>query len=244
MSLLHHGTVMAEDDFSQLSLDDRISHKSWKARLSAYKDLENIFKNDESTPTVLEHLKKACGDPHAAAQETGLNAVLCYISLNKTKTASVIVPILIEKAFNSTRSGTKSVLLDILLMFLETGDAVIEPVIPAISHKNPKVIVTALQFLATAIRDFGTGVVQYKLVFKELKGVFEHRDKGVREAGVGVVVEVYKHVGEQGVAGFVGGLKSVQEREVREAFEGVDSGAIVRWVRGSEPAGGECWFYV
>ena len=37
------GPPPPEEDFSQLPLSDRLAHKNWKARVSAYEELVKVF---------------------------------------------------------------------------------------------------------------------------------------------------------------------------------------------------------
>ncbi|KAJ1557224.1 Cytoskeleton associated protein 5 [Nowakowskiella sp. JEL0078] len=78
----------AEIDFSTLSLPDKLSNKSWKARVLGYNELLAIFKAiDPDSPNAdsefkkyIDHLRPILKDSNAAALDTGLNVVLAYIT--------------------------------------------------------------------------------------------------------------------------------------------------------------------
>lgn len=81
----------AEEDFTQLPLDDRFRHKNWKARKSGYEEAAKSFKTaQESDPIVKEFTrdsdlwKGAVADSNVAAQQEGLNALCAFLDIAGT----------------------------------------------------------------------------------------------------------------------------------------------------------------
>lgn len=124
------GPPPPEEDFSTLSIADRLVHKNWKARVSAYEsliksfqtsasDTDPVFKPYISNPDLL---KKIATDANAVAQEKGVE---CLVSLVKfagetaAKTRDAVVPALVEKCLGSTRAGTKNNALELILQYVE-----------------------------------------------------------------------------------------------------------------------------
>ncbi|KAG1496840.1 hypothetical protein G6F45_013134 [Rhizopus arrhizus] len=73
----------AEEDFSSFSIIDRLQHKSWKARVSAYEELAQSFHKplqNSDFDTFEPHLKKMVTDANAVAQEVALTAILEYVA--------------------------------------------------------------------------------------------------------------------------------------------------------------------
>ena len=74
------GPPPPEEDFTQLSLSERLSHKNWKARVSGYEALIKIFQNtaSDSDPAFKPYLnnpdtlKHFVTDTNAVAQEKGV----------------------------------------------------------------------------------------------------------------------------------------------------------------------------
>ena len=74
------GPPPQEEDFSALSIEARIAHKNWKARVNGYEALSKAFQLtvDEADPAFKPYinapdtLKKIVADSNVAAQEKGV----------------------------------------------------------------------------------------------------------------------------------------------------------------------------
>jgi cytoskeleton-associated protein 5 len=124
------GPPPQEEDFSQISIPDRLSHKNWKARVSAYESLIKTFQAtaSDSDPAFKPYihnsdlLKKIVTDSNAVAQERGVE---CLVNLVKfagestARTREVVIPALVDKCFGSTRAGTKNHALELSLQYVE-----------------------------------------------------------------------------------------------------------------------------
>lgn len=124
------GPPQAEEDFSQIPVADRLAHKNWKARVSAYESLIKAFQTSASdTDPVFrpyinnpDLLKKIATDSNAVAQEKGVE---CLVNLVKfagesvSRTREAVVPALVDKCFGSTRAGTKNQALELTLRYVE-----------------------------------------------------------------------------------------------------------------------------
>lgn len=81
------GPAPVEEDFSGLSIAERLAHKNWKARVHGYEHLLKAFAatGDESDPVFrpylhsLDMLKKMVTDANVVAQEKGVDAVLTFV---------------------------------------------------------------------------------------------------------------------------------------------------------------------
>lgn len=124
------GAPPPEEDFSALSIADRLAHKNWKARVSAYEaliktfqttasDTDPAFKPYTSSP---ETLKKIVTDANAVAQEKGVECVVNFVKFageNAAQTRPVVVPALVDKCFGSARAGTKNQAVELVLQYVE-----------------------------------------------------------------------------------------------------------------------------
>ena len=124
------GPPPAEEDFSVLSIADRLAHKNWKARVSAYESLIKTFQTtaDDSDPAFKPYLnapdtlKKIVTDSNAVAQEKGVECVVNFVKFageNAARTREVVVPALVDKCFGSARAGTKNQALELVLQYVE-----------------------------------------------------------------------------------------------------------------------------
>lgn len=75
------------ENFDSLSLADRLSHKSWKARLSAYNSLISTFKqtiseDDPAFKLYFQHpgmVREWVRDSNAVSQEKGVEAACALV---------------------------------------------------------------------------------------------------------------------------------------------------------------------
>ncbi len=123
-----------EEDFSALPITERLAHKNWKARVSAYETLIKIFQNSASDndpafkPYVNNHdlLKKIVTDSNAVAQEKGVECVVALVKFageTVARSREAVVPALVEKCFGSTRAGTKNQAIELSLQYVEVENS-------------------------------------------------------------------------------------------------------------------------
>jgi cytoskeleton-associated protein 5 len=133
-SLLQHphmdGPPPQEEDFTSLPISERLAHKNWKARVSAYESLIKTFQTTASDtdpafkPYInnIELIKKFATDSNAVAQEKGVEclvALIKYAGETAAKTRDGVMPALVEKCLGSTRAGTKSQATELVLQYVE-----------------------------------------------------------------------------------------------------------------------------
>ena len=224
-----------EEDFSQLPLPDRFAHKNWKVRKEGYEAATKEFEltPDESDPAFRPFIqdpnlwKAAAGDSNVAAQQEGLAALCAFLKFGGQQAAArsrnfTIQP-LYEKGLSSTRPAAKAHALEALLLYIELdkADPVIEDLLPALSHKQPKIIAATLSAITAMYHNFGVKIVDYKSVLKTLPKVFGHADKNVRAEATNLTVELYRWLKEAMKAVFWSDLKPVQQQDLEKLFEKV-----------------------
>ncbi|KAI8849851.1 armadillo-type protein [Chytridium lagenaria] len=216
------------EDFSGLSLSERLTHKSWKARQGGYEELAKLFRTldpdaDAEYKKYQEYLKKMATDTNIAAQDAGLTALLAYIenAPSAARTRNVVAPLIVEKALGSARASNRATAVEILLMYVEVenkADGVIEDLIPGLDNKTPKNVVACINVMKEAIRMFGIKVVNVKLILKQLPKMFDHKDKNVRAEASALTVEMYRWLGKA-LMPSIGELKPLQLKDLAELFE-------------------------
>lgn len=123
-----------EEDFSSIPISDRLVHKNWKARVNAYEALVKAFQASASDEDPVfkpyvgnsDLLKKIATDSNVVAQEKGLEclvALLKFAGETAARTRETVVPALVEKAFGSTRAGTKAQATELALLYVEMENA-------------------------------------------------------------------------------------------------------------------------
>ncbi|KAL9625806.1 MAG: hypothetical protein Q9160_000126 [Pyrenula sp. 1 TL-2023] len=224
-----------EEDFSQLPLVDQFTHKNWKARRGGYETAAKLFERtpDESDPAFTPFLqdsslwKGAVADSNVAAQQDGLAALCAFLKYGgqhaATRTRGLTVTPICEKGLVSSKAAAKASSLEVLLLYVELdkSEPVIEALIPAFSHKQPKVVAGTLAAMTALYHNFGCKTVEYKPTLKALPKVFGHADKNVRAEASNLTVELYRWLREAMKAVFWSELKPVQQQDLEKLFEKV-----------------------
>ena len=119
-----------EEDFTSLPISERLAHKNWKARVSAYNALIKTFGNTASDtdpafkPYVsnADLLKKFATDANAVAQEKGVECLVALVKFageTAAKTRETVMPALVDKCLGSTRAGTKTQAIELSMQYVE-----------------------------------------------------------------------------------------------------------------------------
>lgn len=224
-----------EEDFSKLPLVDRFVHKNWKARKGGYEAAAKEFEltPDESDPAFRPFLqdpglwKSAAADSNVAAQQEGLAALCAFLKYGGQQAAvrsrTHTLQALYEKGLSSTRPQAKASALEALLLYIELdkSDPVLEELLPALSHKQPKIIAATLNAITAIFHNYGIKIVESKPVLKTLPKVFGHADKNVRAEAQNLTVELYRWHKEAMKVIFWSELKPVQQQDLEKLFEKV-----------------------
>ncbi|CAO3629819.1 unnamed protein product [Cunninghamella blakesleeana] len=213
-----------EEDFKLLSIVNRLQHKVWKARLSAYSDLHDLFRKTVEDSDFYQYegyLKSIVTNANAIAQETGLNAVYEYVNNvpNGSSTRETVIPALVSKCLGVPKAGTKQKATEIILLYAEIdiADPVVDLVLPGIDVKQPKLVTQSVVVLREMIRQFGTKTVNPKPIIKSLPKLFGHTDKNVRSETFALTTEIYRWIGSA-LTPALSNLKPVQIKDLEDAF--------------------------
>ncbi|KAG7092429.1 hypothetical protein E1B28_008785 [Marasmius oreades] len=229
------GPPPPEEDFSSMTISERLSHKNWKARVSAYEALVKTFSTTASDddPAFKPYtnnpdlLKKIVTDSNAVAQEKGVECLVALVKFageNASKTRESVVPALVDKCFGSSRTGTKAQALELVLQYVEVengGTGVMNDILPGLSAKQPKTVAGCVVAIKEIVRIFGTQNTSPPPVLKALPKIFAHTDKTVRAEGTALTHVLYQYLGP-GIESWLNDLKPVQVKELKEAFENME----------------------
>ncbi|KAG0261640.1 Microtubule-associated protein, microtubule dynamics during spindle orientation [Mortierella polycephala] len=220
-----YGSNAPQENFNSIPVQERLEHKNWKARVSAYEELAKLFRTsveDSDFRRFEGSLKKIALDSNAVAQESGLTTLIQFVenAPDPNRTKSVVVPAVVEKCLSSTRTGTKNKALELILLYVEvdTPDPVIEDVLPGLGAKLPKLVATTTNALAAIVRTFGIKNINVKPLVKKLPPLFGHSDKNVRAEASALTIELYRWL-KKAIMPSLEDLKPVQQKELGEAFD-------------------------
>lgn len=122
------------EDFTSLSVSERLAHKNWKARVSAYEELGKEFRiADEGSGVYRTYssdpdaLRRAVLDANAVAQEKALDCVLAFVEGaghdGAVRTQDAVVGALVDKCLGAPRAATKTKATELCLVYVECSDA-------------------------------------------------------------------------------------------------------------------------
>lgn len=225
-----------EENYALLPLTDRATHKQWKVRLAAYEEMRNQFtlSKSETDPCFQPFIdnpglyKQIVTDSNVVAQETGLATLATMLEYGGStvclRLRPAVVSAMIEKSLGSSRAGTRKNCLEVLLWFIEldTPDPIVEELLPYLNHRMPKLVAGATHALTEIFRLFGTSTVSAKSVIKVLPKLFSHADRNVRKEATGLVIELYKWLGDGLKNAVLPALKLVQQKELDAEFAKVN----------------------
>ncbi|KNE90352.1 hypothetical protein PSTG_16223 [Puccinia striiformis f. sp. tritici PST-78] len=230
----------ADSDWQNLSVQDQLYHKLWKARLAAYETLIKQFQlaEDEDDEVFSDWNRdqqwpqKAVTDSNAVAQEKGILLVSIYIRLagraGSRCRPDCITPLVEKSLATNARKGTREAATECLLGWAmseadgDKGEGIVSPVLEGLKSKQPKVVAGAVAALNALISAFGVRVINIKPILKTLPQMFAHADKGVREEGRLLVQTIYQFLGAA-LDPSLSGLKPVQVKELQDSFATLDA---------------------
>ena len=174
------GAAPPEEDFSRLTVAERLGHKVWKARVSAYEELAKVRHRapalvltsqtfaataDEADAAFRPYLsdpdalRRAVLDANAVAQEKALDCVLAFVEFagpaGATKTAEAVVPALVDKCLGSARAGTRTKAIELCVLYVEcagTSEPVVGCLVDGLKAKQPKTVAGCVSALRDLVR--------------------------------------------------------------------------------------------
>lgn len=108
-----------------------------------------------------------------------------------------------------------------MLIELDVSEPVISEILPGMTHKQPKIIVTTLSALTSIIHNYGCKIIEPKPILNALPKPFAHADKNVRAEAQNLAVEMYRWLKEASKASYWAELKPVQQQDLEKLFESV-----------------------
>ncbi|KAJ1651991.1 hypothetical protein GGF38_005462, partial [Coemansia sp. RSA 25] len=191
-----------EEDYSALPLEQRLTHKVWKARADAYAVLTTELKQLDADKQAGQfniyeaYLSKMILDTNMAAQEAGLATAMAFVqnAPQPTRRREEMVAGVVSKCLAATKAGTRTLGLELLLLLSEvdTPGPVVTGVIEGFDAKQPKAVAAAVTAVREIVRAFGIKFVNLKALLKALAKPFAHKDNAVRAETQQLAVELYR----------------------------------------------------
>ncbi|XP_064399412.1 cytoskeleton-associated protein 5-like isoform X3 [Halichondria panicea] len=214
------------EDYSKLSLEVKLAHKVWRARLMGYEEASKVFRkiDDEASSEYSKFtgmIKGFVTDSNQMAQEKGVEAALAFVesAAAASKVCSDVVTGIVTKCLNG-RPKTKEGGILISLMFIEIEQfaTVQEEIMKGFTHKQPKIVAASALVFNRALQEFGAKVINAKMLMKAVPALFEHSDKNVRAEAKALAIELFRWFGVAIKPTLEKHLKPVQLKELEEEW--------------------------
>jgi len=187
-------------EYKKLPPEERCVCKVWKGRIDGLEETLKIFREiDEKSnewQKFVPIIKKVVADPHALAQEKGLEAALLFVenSFYAGRTVNDVMSAIVQKCIAAPKTKTKDLSVQVALMYIEIEkhEAVVDELIKGMDHKNPKIVAACAATCTLALREFGSKVISIKSLIKKLAPLMSDRDKAVREEGKQMAIEMFR----------------------------------------------------
>lgn len=150
------------------------------------------------------------------------------------RTREFVIGLLPEKGLAAARTSTKTQAYKLLVKYIENlpsssnnSDDIILELIPALSHKLPKVVAATLLALNQLMAAFGVQVINSKTILQNVpfEKVFNHADKKVREEAMSLAVEIFSFLGDRIKPIITTNMKPVQLKEFEEKVSSITVGS-------------------
>lgn len=111
---------MEDEEYKKLPLEDRCTHKLWKARVNGYEEATKLFGqlDDDKSPEFGKYLglvKKFVTDSNALGQEKGLEATLAFVEnyAHAGKTVNEVMSGVVTKCIAAPKTRTRELALQV-----------------------------------------------------------------------------------------------------------------------------------
>src|SRR3989338_3728350 len=190
------------DDFSQMTLWDRVRSSNWRARVHGFEELAKLFKQSpEEKGGVFKEFAGQMGefllDKNASAVLSAMDAASIFFDRADASVSHGVVRAACGAVVKTAFMGRpvakgKGVELCRLCVEIEAADEVVAALVDGLGSKTAKLAAICLGVLAELVRDFGTRVIAPRLLVKELPPLFDKTDDGIRKEAQSLAVELYR----------------------------------------------------
>lgn len=210
-----------EVDIEKLSLEEKLDHKLWKARLRGYQDLQKQLEGDIIDPSLEEKLWRNADefgryiqDSNVVALESAVVALNVFLDRKISKILAendnsrsfakvqidTWVPVLIIKPLSSTRAVTKKNAAECILKLaslMESLDIIIILILEKLPGviRQPKPTAAIINILDQLLKGFRANLLGspdlLKQLLEPLGKLCSHADRNVRSETMNLIVTIF-----------------------------------------------------
>ena len=193
----------AETDLS-LPLSQKITNKNWKVRKSALDELVSKV-NDLSSfdSDLFKILSQILTDPHQGNLEEAVKILKSYLEKNfavpkeNQNDLNIIIKLLIEKCFSSSKQSLKDEAKDMIISFVEyltNTDILVDNLITIMQSKNQKMSQGAVSITTILLSLFGSSAFNYKKLSAAMTTLSDKCSPLIKQNIIEFFLELYKWI--------------------------------------------------
>ena len=216
----------AETDIS-LPLEQKIINKNWKVRKSALEEISSKVNNlNEFDPEIFKYLSQILSDQHQGNLEEAVNILSSYLEKDfpipkeNQNELNIIIKLLIEKCYSSSKQALKDKSKDMIISFVEylnNTDILVDNLVTIMKSKNQKMSQGAVSISTILLTLFGSSVFNYKKLSDSMTSLSDKCSPLIKQNIVQFFIELYKWIKKK--------IKPLIEKKVKDIIKNdIDKG--------------------
>ena len=205
----------------KLPLSEKIKNKNWKIRKSALEEISSKVKDLSSfDPDLFIILSEILKDSHQGNLEEAVNILNSYLEKNfpvpkeNQKELNIIIKLLIEKCYSSSKQALKEKSKDMIISFTEylnNTDILVENLSTLMQSKNQKLSQGAVEMTTILLSLYGSNAFNYKKLSSAMTTLSDKCSPLIKQNIVEFFIELYKWIKKL--------LKPLIEKKVKDIIK-------------------------
>ena len=195
--------AQAESDI-KLPLSEKITNKNWKVRKSALDEIsEKVNELTSFDPNLFKILSLILTDPHQGNLEEAVNILNIFLEKNfvipkeSQPELNMIIKLLIEKCFSSSKQALKDKSKDMILSYIEyltNTETLVDNLITIMQSRNQKMSQGGVSISTIILSLFGDKVLNYKKLSTALTSLSDKCSPLIKQNIIEFFIELYKWI--------------------------------------------------
>ena len=205
----------------KLPLPEKIKNKNWKVRKSALDEISSKVNELSSfDPDLFKILSQILTDSHQGNLEEAVNILNSYLEKDfaipkeSQNELNLIIKLLIEKCFSSSKQALKDKSKDMIISFVEylnNTDILVENLITLMKSKNQKMSQGAVSITTILLSLFGSSSFNYKKISSAMTTLSDKCSPLIKQNIIEFFLELYKWIKKL--------LKPLIEKKVKDIIK-------------------------
>ena len=223
--------AQAESDLN-LPLSEKITNKNWKVRKSALDEISEKVKELTSFDNALfKILSLILTDMHLGNLEEAANILNCFLEKNisipkeSSPELNMIIKLLIEKCYSSSKLALKEKAKDMIISFVEylnNTDTLVDNLITIMQSKNQKMSQGGISISTILLSLFGDKAFNYKKLSSSMTSLSDKCAPLLKQNIVEFFVELYKWIKKSLYPLIDKKVKDAIRKDIEKGIEQID----------------------